>query len=230
MRKRLCFLAFAAALFSISGARIVLAEITSVPEYVLEIDSDGNDLPVIDAEGKTFTIDLFSYEDKTLESPLAESVTRWVFPKTGNYRIRYNIEGGETRDGILRVQDTTPPEIELENVYDENLLSGDVIELIPANARDNSGKTDIDVSLQVWLGGEEITSRFSNGKYTIEQAGEYRFVYTAVDESGNVGERTVVLSVGKGEFSPDKPGGCGDSEFAWIGLSALGLIAVRWRR
>ena len=212
MKRSLLLLTMFLALFTLATQTAVFAAAEDAAEPVtlsVEIDHNGNDLPLIDAEDPV-TIDLFAESDAEYVTPIAENVITYVFPAPGTYRIMYNFSDGSNVKGTLQVTDTTAPEITLNNVYDTLLQTGDVLEIIDATVSDNSGENNIPYAVAVFFGEEDITSQFKENKLTLVRAGDYKFQYTATDSSGNAGlfETTVTVAEGDGSVSEPQSGGC----------------------
>ena len=95
---------------------------------------------------------------------------------------------------------------------------GDTVEIPAYTCEDNKDGTLI-ANVQVFIGDKQVET--TNGKFFIDQSGEYKIIYTAVDECGNVGIYTVVITVVENSL-----GGCFASVSLTNVLLVISLLAV----
>ncbi len=98
--------------------------------------------------------------------------------KPGEYPVPYRFFGFLNRDRMVRVCDTTPPELALRNVY---TIEGTEVscEDFVLHCRDNTG----------------ASYEFSGNPPQVHTAGEYEVVVRASDAYGNYSEQTAMLFV-----------------------------------
>ena len=120
----------------------------------------------------------------------------------GNYEVVYtatdaNDNSASITKTIVVSNDETAPVITVDG---ENMIvaAGSTVTVPGATATDNCDGT-VSVEYKVYFGTQEVS--VTDGKFTVEDAGEYRIKYTAKDSAGNVGTATVTVTV-------ETSGGC----------------------
>lgn len=121
----------------------------------------------------------------------------------GNYEVVYtatdeNDNSASVTKTIVVSNDETAPVISVDG-ENMSVLAGAEITVPGATATDNCDGT-VSVEYKVYFGTQEVS--VTDGKFTAENAGEYRIEYTATDVAGNVGTATVTVTV------TEQAGGC----------------------
>ena len=192
-------------LFALSAILIAIVSVTAVPlqsakaddylldTYLVEISETEVKLPVPSIPDKW----AYSVTLKDGETVLGESITAYLFEKTGDYTLVYkmHVNGSLTeileKTVTLKVGDTKPPVI-ITDGYDKEYFVGDKLVIQTATVIDNvDGEMTATVTL-VFNGSEQA---IDSGEFTLKKKGDYTLTYQAVDSSGNEGILTYEFTV-----------------------------------
>ena len=188
----------------------------SVPaKKTVELSPTAQFLPQPDLMGDAvFTISVYSVKDTSFSNPMAENVTRFLFPCAGEYLLRYTIIGlgqneyQKTTVSSYLVVDTTPPTIVLEDRYEKKYKVGQSVKLIDASVFDNS-REELTYEITILRNGKKLP--ISENVLKLERSGEYTLTYTVVDAGGNMGSAVFTFTAEGG----------GNTSWLWISISAI---------
>ena len=111
----------------------------------------------------------------------------------GQYRISYMIEGyDDTSDFFIEVVDRKAPDIKIKNTIYDIYSVGDSVSL-SVSAKDNLSKN---CKVFVCVEQADGTVYYSNSSdYVFSSKGNYRIIFNAMDERGNVAQKVFVVTV-----------------------------------
>ncbi len=218
------------ALPSVTAFADTSAEAVVAPQSEIVFESKGNYLPSIFSDEYTYNISVYGIEDAEYAQPIAENVGMfYTFAKPGTYKLKYTLKNVNTSEityaySEITLIDTEVPALFLNGAYEDAYEVGTSVTVLDVTIHDNADSDLTEFSYQILFNDEDVTNSVIDGKLTIGE-GSYEVVYTAEDNSGNVGSLSVRFSGGNMlmQSSDEEPsGGC----FSGIGCASLAGIAL----
>lgn len=201
--------------------------------------SQGNYVPSILSDQYTYKVSVYNVEDTQYSQPIAEDVgMRYAFAMPGTYGLKYTLTNLETNEvsyaySVFTLIDTDAPTLFINGSYQDSYEVGTSVAILDVAIYDNADSNLTEYSYKVLCNGVDVTNDVTEGKLTINK-GSYEIIYTAEDESGNIGSLSAYFTSGNNEVvdnSSSDASSCAStiSMMPLIGMSLAAFVAVKMK-